>query len=326
MISVIVPVYNVKNEYFEKCMKSLMVQSIDEIEIIIIDDGSKREAALGYDYFSQLDKRVKVYHKDNGGVSSARNLGLEKARGEYVAFVDADDWVEPNFLKCLLDSITETESDLSVVDFKYEYENGDEDDEKCVSESISEIYMFETQTVWGELLYSKKIGGFLWNKLFKKALISQLLDESLHYSEDFVFTAEYCKKVSKVVFTDAKLYHYRQGHEGATSNFTYNVKILSLLDSYKKLEDIYAEYAPQELDSVKCNTLKIALNLRARYKMSHIEDIKAYKKINEVICSHMGGVLRTKRVSVVEKVNVLLTWALPTLLFRLKNKILGRRI
>ena len=97
MVSIIVPVYNTPIEYLKKCIESLVSQTYRDIEILLIDDGSQKQVA---DFVSELpyqDGRIFVFHKENGGVSSARNLGLQKARGKYISFVDSDDWVESDF-------------------------------------------------------------------------------------------------------------------------------------------------------------------------------------------------------------------------------------
>ena len=129
-----------------------------------------------------------------------------------------------------------------------------------------------------------------------------------------------------MVFTNLALYHYRQSQENATNDFSFNIRIMSLLNSYKQLEKIYMNYAPEELDNIKCNTLKIALNLRARYKLNKINDWRAYLKIKEVINKRIRCSLLSKKVSNIQKLNILLTWIFPTILFRIKNKALGRQI
>ena len=236
MVSIIIPVYNTKEEYLNKCIDSVLKQTYRNIEIIIIDDGSNNTTYEICELIKLKDERVFVYHKENGGVSSARNAGLNVAKGSYISFIDADDWVEPYFIECLLTSMIRTKADLSSVCFNHEFM------QDCkTSSTIQEEYqtfVYEKENVWGQILYSTKIGGFLWNKLFKKEFIIQMLDEKLHYCEDFVFTAEYCKNVKKMVFIDLPLYHYRQENGNVTSDFSYNLKILTLIEAYKRLEEI----------------------------------------------------------------------------------------
>lgn len=323
LISIIIPVYNAE-AYLNPCLNSIVNQTYSEIEIILIDDGSTDKSGEICDSYSLVNSKVRVIHMANQGVSAARNIGIKQAKGKYIAFVDSDDWVEPNFIECLIYNMKKSNADLSIVDLVYEYSNEDEGQSTNISRlDVKEI---SSDGIWFELLYSSKIGGFLCNKLFKKQFITRLLDESLHYCEDFVFTAEYCKNIEKAVCTDAKLYHYRQGQGNASSNFTYNSKIFTLLNSYQKIEEIYAEFAPEELDNVKKNTLKIALNLRARYKLNKVIDISSYQVIQSIICDRIKTVILSKKVSSQQKINILLTWMFPTILFRVKSTILGRKI
>lgn len=323
-VSIIVPIYKTPIKYLKHCVESLLNQEYSNLDIILVDDGSEmEEIAL---YISEIDDpRISFIGKENGGVSSARNAGILQAKGDYIAFVDPDDWVDEGFINQLVENMEKEEADLSIVSFQYEYSDDcrNRADYKVESQFIQVI---QGENTWKELLHSAKIGGFLCNKLFKKEFITQLLDEKLHYSEDFVFTAEYCRIVKKAVFQDAKLYHYRQGQGNATSNFSFNKKIMTLLDSYQKLEGIYGECASAELDSVVKNTLKIALNLRARIRLNKIRDSASRKRINTVIEQRMYRVLLSKKISVPEKANIILTWLFPTAMFRIKNRVLGRKI
>lgn len=325
IVSVVVPIYKTPIDYLKRCVESILNQEYADLDIILIDDGSESreidELIGGIE-----DHRVTFIKKDNGGVSSARNIGLIRAKGYYVTFIDSDDWVELDFIKRLVENIENTNADLSIVDIAYEYTNGKTDNVVRGKGTGLVIQEFNGGDIWGHLLYSTKIGGFLWNKLFIKELIPQFLDEELHYSEDFVFVAEYCKNIEKAVFGDIKLYHYRQAQSNATSNYSFNSRILTLLDSYRKLEGIYSIYAPSELDNVKKNTLKIALNLRARYRFNKVDDSDSFTIIKRVINERMRHILLTHKISVSEKVNIILTWFFPTMLFRLKNRILGRKI
>lgn len=322
MVSIIVPIYNVPVLYLHKCVNSLISQTYNNIEILLIDDGSDDKIAQFCDKLAQCDARISVYHKKNGGVSSARNVGLLKAQGEYIAFVDSDDWVEPEFIEFLVKGMEDYDAQLSIVGFSYEYES------KQYKDSSGETVFYEMNInkLWKDLLHSSEIGGFLWNKLFDKKLIVKPLDEKLHYSEDFVFTAEYCKNVKNAVFIDNNLYHYRQGNQNATANFTFNTKILTLIESYSRLEEIYRLNAPNEMINVKCNKLKIALNLRARYRLNKKRDLNSYNKIQSIIRTEMKLILSSKQIKLSEKINIVLTWAFPGILFKLKCKLLGRKI
>ena len=323
LVSIIVPVYNTKPDFIEKCVGSLISQSYPAIEIIIVDDGSKKEIADYCETLNGLDSRIRILHKDNGGVSSARNLGLNNAKGDYISFVDSDDWVHPEFIKVLVSLLEKNDSDLSVCAFNCIYT----DKEIDISPVNADDYkMLDKTEVFAALLHSSRVGGYLWNKIFKKDLVSHKLDENLHYSEDFVFSAEYCTQIKTAVMTESQLYFYRQNTDNVTSDFSYNVRIISLIQSYLRLEQIYAECADDEVEYVKRNTLKIALNLRARYKLNHCNHKEQLTVFENIFKERMWDVLKSRKINLLEKGNILITYAFPVVIFRVKNLILRRKI
>ncbi len=311
-VSIIVPVYNTKIEYFRQCMESLVSQTYGSIEIVIVDDGSKDDNAALYEQYIMPYKNVKFVRQKNRGVSAARNKGIESSTGECIAFVDSDDWVEPQFIEALVEGIEGRE--LSAIGIDYE-------DGIRRKETIKAI---PSQELWSDLLYSTEIGGFLCNKLFRKELITQKLNEGLFYSEDFVFTAEYCRKVKTAGFNSRQLYHYRPNPNSASNDFTFNRKILSLLDSYTELEKIYAEESPDNLLQVLVNLYKIALNFRARYLLNKIDDPAGREKIWKTIRKYRGVAMKCP--SMKERVNMRLTYCFPVAMFKIKCKVLGRNI
>lgn len=325
LISIIVPVYNTYPPFLEKCIGSLILQGYSNVEIIIVDDGSDTEIAQLCDELALRDKRIKVFHKNNGGVSSARNLGLKMSLGEYVTFVDSDDWVEDDFLTTLVSGVREESTDLSISGILYEYETNKTSLKDIKSERKTR-YCYEKKEVYSAILHSKDIGGYLWNKLFRKELITNSIDEKLHYCEDFVFVATYAENIQKAIYINKKTYHYRQDIGNATGNYTYNSRILTLLDAYKKLKAIYARQCPKELSVIEKNLLKNALNLRARYIVCHSSVPKEYEIIKSTIKEYLWRVLKLQEISVAEKVNIILSWMFPSVIFQIKNGILGRKL
>ena len=120
-LSIIVPVYQAK-EYLEKCINSILEQSFVDFELILVDDGSKDASGTICDEYAKRDKRIRVIHKENGGLSDARNTGIKLANSDYLMFVDSDDYIEKNMLECLYKNIIEKDSDIAVCNFMYLYE------------------------------------------------------------------------------------------------------------------------------------------------------------------------------------------------------------
>ena len=121
-VSIIVPVYNV-DKFLHKCVDSILAQTLTDFELLLVDDGSKDNSGLICDKYAAKDSRVRVFHKENGGVSSARNLGLENAQGDWIIFIDSDDWIEPNMLKDIYEKAILEHADLVYCDLRMIFNN-----------------------------------------------------------------------------------------------------------------------------------------------------------------------------------------------------------
>ena len=160
LISIIVPVYDVE-PYLRKCIDSILIQSYRDLEIILVDDGSPDNCGAICDEYAEKDKRIKVIHKKNGGLSDARNAGLDIATGEYIGFVDSDDWVMPDMYEYLYKAVKEYDADMSVCGY-YDY----------WGKTISGRYCQDIQVYKGQegikALLDLKFGNYVWNKLYKR--------------------------------------------------------------------------------------------------------------------------------------------------------------
>ena len=199
LVSVIVPVYNAEN-YLPDCIESIINQTYDNLEIIIVDDGSTDNSGVICDDYAKKDKRIVVYHKKNGGVSSARNYGLKKFNGDFLVFVDGDDLVELNIIEKLLSIYNETKSDLSCCGVKFKYLDGKVENE-CFDSSR---FVFSKNEALEGFFCDRKLKNVLYgpyNKLFKRELlIDSRFDENLTLGEDLLFVFEYlCKSVNVAI-------------------------------------------------------------------------------------------------------------------------------
>lgn len=304
MISVIVPIYNTKIQYLNKCIKSLINQDYKDFEVLLIDDGSKKEIADECEKITLLDSRVKVFHKENGGVSSARNLGLKNASGKYIAFVDADDWVDTDFLSLLVNAIKESDADLAISSIAYEYGEKETKNQQLSNRNCN-VRLLDKSELYSGLLSSEYIGGFLWNKLFKKELILREMDENLHYCEDFEFVADYSQKINKAVFIDKKTYHYFKNENGITVNENYLSKYFSVLTAYEKIRNIYLINSPSKVAEINKNILKTALILRDRYKLSRVDNKDEYAIIQKTIKTYFLRAMISRKISTRTKLKLI---------------------
>lgn len=209
MISIIVPVYNVE-KYLDKCIESITNQTYKDLEIILVDDGSQDKCPEICDNWVKRDNRIKVIHKKNGGVSSARNIGIESADGEYIGFVDSDDYIDQSMYKILLENLLRNGADISVCSSYFVYENGTQKIDSKTSDKIC------NQKEAVELI-SYTMNNSLWNKLFRKeSIVKCRFDEEHTFGEDHLFLLQALKNVNKVTFCSRSLYYYVQHKDSIT--------------------------------------------------------------------------------------------------------------
>lgn len=209
LISVIVPVYNVE-KYLKKCVNSILVQTYPNIEIILVDDGSTDDSGAICDSIALVDKRIRVIHKENGGLSDARNSGISIASGKYITFVDSDDRISPDMISILHEVIISTKSDFSQCQYYFEYENGkieenyNEQPALCVLEKDSLIESFAKSGPIGLTVVA-------WGKLYKRELFTTIKYPKGKFHEDIITMCDLILgPVSSVAVIKQPLYYYFQ--------------------------------------------------------------------------------------------------------------------
>lgn len=231
-ISIIVPVYNVE-QYLSRCIDSILNQTFSDFELLLIDDGSPDRSGEICDEFRQIDSRVRVIHKKNGGVSSARNIGLDNAKGEWIYFVDSDDTL---FKDCLESLFSKTINNVDSIIGGYI---------ETTRINVEPVNYNEIETIWNykkALLdfYSPKyfhFNGYLWNRLFRHKVIQQhklRFHEDIYYKEDGLFLVEFICKSKKDVFVTTKpIYRYYINPNGAMQSLKldFNIKYLTNMDA-----------------------------------------------------------------------------------------------
>lgn len=220
--SIIVPIYN-SSKYLHECLQSIISQSFKNYEIILIDDGSTDNSLSICKEYKKKFNNIIIKSKKNGGVSSARNVGIGLSRGKYLIFVDSDDIMSSDMLSVVNDNIDN--NDLLVFGYFKKYLN-----KSKKFNSNNNYNLFEKKN----LIYTdENVSGYLWNKVFKKSILVEnmiLFDTNIHYSEDLLFINEYLKYTNSIYFETKALYQYRMRKNSVTYDF-YNEKNLSILKS-----------------------------------------------------------------------------------------------
>ena len=234
LISVIVPIYSI-DQYIGICIESLLNQTYKNLEIILVDDGSPDRCPEICDLYASKDKRIKVIHKENGGLVSARKSGLAIYRGQYIGYVDGDDWVDPDFYESVYNAITESQSDVvcagfsrdlftKSVHFKNHYRLG-------IYEGKELVELQNNMISYGDF-YRPGITTYVWNKLFKKEILyhhQMSVDEKISIGEDAAVVYPVLMECNRVCLTDCVSYHYRQREDSMLKkNASFEKEVIKL--------------------------------------------------------------------------------------------------
>ena len=238
-ISIIVPVYNVE-KYLENCIESILNQTFKDFELILVDDGSTDNSGKICDIYEKKDSRIKVIHKNNGGLSSARNAGIDIAGSKYIGFVDSDDSIHPKMYEILYDLQQIYDVDISMCSFKKIYENID-----VRNKYVEKLQITEMDNIKAiNNLYNSDIRLDLivaWNKLYKKELFNNIRFELGRLHEDEFIIHKILYKSKRLVHINRELYYYLQREGSIMSNISLNSRIdyiLAISDRMKFLDYI----------------------------------------------------------------------------------------
>ncbi|WP_456081310.1 glycosyltransferase family 2 protein [Mediterraneibacter sp.] len=234
MISVIVPIYNTE-QYLKKCLESIRTQTYYDIEVIMIDDGSTDNSRTIANQYVIRDKRFRLFSQNNSGVSKARNKGLELAEGEYILFVDSDDWLEPKMLDILIHNMYKYGVDISCC--QYDHTIGFEG-------KTAEIWNKEVAVK--NFLIHKLINGSLVNKLIKRECIGEKrLDESIKYGEDALFLWKNLLEINSIAVSPDVLYHVTLHDDSASGGGSYKVIRKDCISVWKIISADAEKYSPE---------------------------------------------------------------------------------
>lgn len=224
LISVIVPVYNVE-EYLNECISSIVNQTYKNLEIILVDDGSTDKCPYICDDWKNKDDRIVVIHKKNGGLSDARNKGLDVAKGEYVSFIDSDDWISNDFYQVLFNALYEKNAQISASEVIWVYDNYQNKEEFQYNNIV-----FSPEEALQTLLKGRGFYAVAWNKLYKKALFDGIKFPIGKLHEDEFVTYKLIHKADKLVLCKNTNYYYRQ-RQGSIMK-EWSSKHLDVLEAY----------------------------------------------------------------------------------------------
>lgn len=268
-ISIIIPIYNVER-YLRQCIDSILAQTFTDFELLLIDDGSPDGCPAICDEYAEKDARIRVFHKQNGGVTSARNKGLNNANGNWIIYIDGDDWIEPTYVEELYNAAINNEADIAICGFRFVYEDGSS--------------VIEHPTIWDDnkqaslnryiaSIWTTACGTIQKSSLYKDNGVQSPKD--LTFCEDFHLMVRLCYFANKVVSINRPLYNYRQ----RSSSIVHSLNDKTWRDELSTYLDIIDFFRNQgELETYKkvmaWRTLKAAQDMTL--DLSRFKDFKNY--------------------------------------------------
>lgn len=267
-ISVIIPVYNVE-KYIKKCVESVLAQTYSNLEVILVDDGSIDKSGMICDEYAKKDSRVKVVHKQNGGVSSARNIGLDVATGDFFAFVDSDDSICSNMYELLLKLSISEKADVVCCNYKYgKYNNSD----------TKNIYYYGGVSACEKMFVDDRffdgISVSPVDKLYKRDLIKSIrFNENCFYAEDILYVTTILCSINKVVKIDDTFYNYIMS-DNSLMRSEYRITRASELIAYNECLQLFRD---KNLDRLT----KVVVPVAFTKYLHHWEECFSRKKVNE---------------------------------------------
>lgn len=272
VVSIVVPVYNVE-KYLRECVDSILSQTYSQYEVLLIDDGATDSSGRICDEYAELDSRIRVFHKENGGLSDARNYGLDRIKGHYVTFVDSDDYVGKDYLDILVHTAERNSADISALGTIL-FEDGDE----APSCTVSDETIVETANeAIIDMLLRKNFGLSAWGKLYVSALFDQIRFPTGKIYEDLFTTPYVAKKCSNIAFSNSRQYYYRQ-RSNSIVHSKLSPKDYVLFEGHEKLRQFMTDTGiPNGIEAANCRFMHDLVGIilqRLVYNDNYVSEIR----------------------------------------------------
>ena len=315
-ISVIVPVYKVE-PYLRQCLDSILAQTHGNLEIILVDDGSPDSCPAICDEYAKKDPRIIVIHKENGGLGSARNAGLDACHGEYIGFVDSDDWIEPDMYGVMLGRLIETGCDMA----------------SCSSNNNRRKDILEGKEIHKEFISFKNIiREVAWDKLYRREIWDGLrFPEGMIFEDTYIIT-DVLSRCKSVVLTEGRFYHYRLRTNGLSYEMT--PKALSdKMNANRRIAEFYRDNIPELYQYIVLRPAQVAMHTMQDIlaDFSYFRKNRIYRFMKKTVREEYEKNLpyvteKTPEARIIEKsVKHPLRFALGSIYYGLKQKRIERR-
>ena len=306
LISVIMPVYKTEESHLRKAIESVINQSYRKLEIVLVDDGSPDQCGAICDAYAGTDNRIRVIHKKNGGVSSARNCGLETVTGDYIFFVDSDDTLKGNAIEVLFAIVQKTNADIVICSCKHVKEKND--DNAIYDGAYQCLKTVESAEAIKNLSYNIHVFDELeptavWGKLYKKSAVQNLrFNEKMNVGEDFVFNYFAICKAKVVTYCNLKLYNYNFVETSLMNNKIYSPKLMRSFEEFVKFAE--SQKNSEYFDEVIVRSVNVAFTI---YLKTPEKQSIEKNEIEEYIVKYRSSVLTNTKTNLKIRVALVLS-------------------
>lgn len=259
LISIIIPVYKVE-EYLDRCVESVLAQTYPNLEILLVDDGSPDRCGEMCDAWAKKDPRIRVIHKENGGLSDARNAGLDVATGEYIGFVDSDDWIDPDMYEKMLAAIKQYDANLAICCFYKHWQLAG----TSTRQDIGCDQIYSKQKFLYELILDETVPNYAWNKLYHRSLFEGIRYPKGRVFEDILTIYKVSDRVTRAVHLSAPLYHYLRRGDSIVGSYTADIHIEACIARQELYKDVIAQH-PELTGVLSRRYLESFWSLRRRF-------------------------------------------------------------
>lgn len=328
MISIIIPVYNVE-VYLKQCLESVVNQSYRDIEILLIDDGSTDKSRVICEEYAQKDSRIHVYYKQHEGPAEVRNFGLKKAKGDYIGFVDSDDYIDLNMYQSLYELCKKYDADISIINYAaftdevIRHQNITNKESIFDREEILKLYIEENSEYM--------ITPAIWSKLFKKEIVSDLeFPKGKVCAEDFWFVTQAFIRAGRIAYLDKELYYYRQRPGSIMTNTELMEKrTMDEIELYGKRVELLKNLGSRDLTSSgECALYKRMILRYAELIKNNMENSEYIQSLWEQICNYRKKVNIKKCIKTEKnknRIKIIIMYYYPGLYFKLLKKCINKK-
>lgn len=298
LISIIVPVYKVE-KYLNRCVDSIINQTYKNLEIILVDDGSPDNCPKICDEYAKKDNRIKVIHKENGGLSDARNYGLEIFKGKYVTFIDSDDYVEYNYVEILYNTLKKYNVKLSIADNLIKYDSG-----KIINISSYDEYIVTEKEELELMLWGKRdLDNGAWTKLYERSLFEGVRYPVGRLYEDTATTYKIFSQCDRIAINSVPIYNYMKRKDSITQ-CPFNEKKLQIISAVEEMVDYVKNKYPELCIACERKLIWAYMSTLSQLATSSTKNKKLQKELIQYVKTHKNVILNNKLTPKRDKIGI----------------------